>query len=113
MKLASKKFSEGLITGILPTYYGAPSSKDVKTTRSIASAFSSGSLMSNVSSATKKTFDRDDIEKLNQCLDGNLITNDPTSRLSRGVKSSRNSTAASVSSVKTLTSIHEKPWKPT
>lgn len=111
LKLASKKFPEGLITGVLPLSYGLSSAKDVKSTRSIASAISNGSVMSNLSSISKKTFDRYDIEKLNQYLDENLMPNDQTSRLSRA-KSSRNSTVGSVSSVKTLTSIHEKPWKP-
>ena len=64
-----------------------------------------------MSSASKKTFDRDDIEKLNHYLDENLMP-DPTSRLSRNTKSSRVSNAASTTSTKTLTSIHEKPWKP-
>jgi len=69
--LASKKFPEGLIVGVLPSSYGTLSIKDSKsTTRSVASAISNGSM-----------------------------------------KSSRQSTAASVSSVKTLTSIHEKPFR--
>lgn len=111
MKLASKKFPEGLITGILPASYGQSSSRDPKTNRSVVSAISNGSVMSNMSSATKKSFERDDIEKLNQYLDENLIPNE--SRQSRAGKSSRSTNAGSVSSVKTLTSIHEKPWKPT
>lgn len=109
LKLASKKFPEGLIVGVLPSSFGTPSVKDSKsTTRSVASAISNGSIMSNISSLSKKTFDRDDIEKLNSYLDNSLMPNE-RGRLT--AKSSRQSTAASVSSVKTLTSIHEKPFR--
>lgn len=89
--------------------------KDLKTNRSTLSAMSSVSNASNFSTATKKTFDRDDVEKLNHYLDENLMPNDPTSRLSRNNKSSRGSNisnATSIASTKTLSSIHEKPWKP-
>lgn len=110
--MASKKFPEGLIVGVLPSSYGTLSIKDSKsTTRSVASAISNGSMMSNISTLSKKTFDRDDIEKLNSYLDNSLMPNDQMSRMSRAAKSSRQSTAASVSSVKTLTSIHEKPFR--
>ena len=107
MKLASKKFPEGLITGILPASFA----KDAKTSRTINSAMSSATARSNMSSMTKKNFDREDVEKLNQYLEEILMPNDAASRLSRASKSSRLTTAASVSSVKTLASIHEKPFK--
>lgn len=110
MKLASKKFPEGLIVGELPAFYGNQNPKDIKTGRSVASAASNVSGLSTFSTASKKTFDRDDIEKLNKYLDDSLMANNTTSRMTKGAKSTI-STAASMSSVKTLQSIHEKPWK--
>ena len=114
MKLASKKFPEGLITGILPSSYVPP--KDQKSQRLANSAMSSVSSRTNYSagtSTTKKNFDRDDVENLNHYLDELLMP--PSNRLasSRGGSSTRasNVTAASNASVRTLTSIHEKPFK--
>jgi hypothetical protein len=83
----------------------------------MSSASSVTSNSSNISNVSKKTFDRDDIEKLNYYLDENLMANDSTSRYSRAStnKSSRSTTvsnANSVASNRTVASIHEKPWKP-
>lgn len=114
LKLAAKKFPEGLITGILPAHLSAPTPKDIKTGRSVASAMSSVSTLSNMSSATKKTFERDDIEKLNSFLDNELMPTNATSRFGRNTAAkSTISYAESSASNRTLTSIHEKPWKPT
>lgn len=108
LKLASKKFPEGLIAGVLPAHFSLPTPKDSKSSR----AMSSVSNTSYMSSASKKAFDREDIEKLNGYLENDLVTNNPTSRFSRNSKSSRISNAESSASNRTLTSIHEKPWKP-
>jgi centrosomal protein CEP41 len=117
LRLASKKFPDGLITGTLPAYFALPTPKDQKTGRSISSSVLNSSNASNITNrsyATKRTFDREDIEKLNQHLDENLMPSDSLSRMSRNTKSSRNSTISNVSlaSNKTATSIHDKPWKP-
>jgi hypothetical protein len=85
--------------------------KDPKTSRTISSAMTSVTSRSNASTITKKNFDRDDVEKLNQYLEESLMPNDACSRLSRNSKSGRGTTAYSVSSAKSLASIHEKPFK--
>jgi centrosomal protein CEP41 len=124
MKLASRKFPDGLITGHLPAYYSLPTAKDsnnralLNSNRSLSSSMSNMSNFSNNSTAqmavaaTKKnTFERDDIEKLSEQLEKNLMPHDMHSRMSN--RSSRVSNAGSVaSSTRTLNSIHEKPWKP-
>lgn len=130
LKLAFRKFPQGLITGQVPASFMVktpkPSGASSMTNRSVLSAFGGGDY-SNINNNNnnyplKRTFDHDDIEKLNSYLEESLLLNDATSRLSRATnKSSRMSavsngtattTNASVSSARTLTSIHEKPWKP-
>lgn len=124
LKLAFKKFPEGLITGIVPDFYSLPTPKPSDTRssgRALVSAMSNATNMSSMSTATKRTFDRDDVEKLSQYLDENLMPHDPATRLSRNTRtgmqtadqSSRYSTTGSTASIRsTLSSIHEKPWKP-
>ena len=117
LKLAYKRFPEGLIVGAVPVSFAAP--KTPGNQRNLISSASSeySTASSNISNVSKKTFDRDDIEKLNQYLDENLIGSETQSRYggSRAStqKSSRASQAASIASNRTITSIHEKPWKPT
>ena len=114
MKYASKKFPEGLITGVLPAIYAADKTKDAKTSRTNPSSFMNS--LPNLNKSLKNSFDKDDIEKLNHYMEESLMSSDLTSRLSRNTKTSRASVttkASSLASVKTLSSIHEKPWKPT
>ncbi|CAF0732433.1 unnamed protein product [Brachionus calyciflorus] len=114
LKLAIKKFPEGLVAGEIPPHL---LKTDPKSTTS-RSVMSSSSAMSNFSTASKKTFDREDIEKLNSYLENELIGPGTSSRYGSRVSnkdSSRISTiskADSMASNRTLTSIHEKPWKP-
>lgn len=115
MKLAAKKFPEGLITGQLPVWY--EKSKDSKSSRFANTGMSnltgrSGmSGMSGMSTATKKNFDREDVENLNYYLDEILMPASHRLASSRGSTRVSNATAASSQSVKTLTSIHERPFR--
>lgn len=106
LKLAVKKFPEGLVAGEIPAHLLKPDPK-ANTSRSVLSSVSA---MSNFSTASKKTFDRDDIEKLNGYLDNELLGPKTNSRY--GSRASKDSSRFSTVSNKTLTSIHEKPWKP-
>lgn len=113
LKLAVRKFPEGLVAGEIPAHLLKPDPK-VNTSRSVLSSVSG---MSNFSTASKRTFDRDDIEKLNGFLENELVGPKSNARYGSraGKESSRVSTiskADSIASNKTLTSIHEKPWKP-
>ena len=117
LKLAFKKFPEGLLTGQVPAFYSLPTPKpnDTRSGRALVSAMSSVSNASNMTSATKRTFDREDVEKLNQYLDENLMPHDQASRLrskNSTASSSRYTNTGSMTSVRSLNSIHEKPWKP-
>lgn len=124
LKLAFKKFPEGLITGQVPDFYSLPTPKpsSVASGRALVSAMSNATNMSSMSTATKRTFDRDDVEKLSQYLDENLMPHDAATRLStRNTRtmggadnqSSRYSTTGSMASIRSnVSSIHEKPWKP-
>lgn len=112
LKLAIKKFPEGLVAGEIPAHLLKSDTKS--TSRSVSGSMSA---MSSFSNASKKTFDRDDIEKLNSFLENEVLASSVSSRYgSRANKdSSRVSTiskADSMASNKTVTSIHEKPWKP-
>jgi centrosomal protein CEP41 len=109
LKYAAKKFPDGLIVGSLPSYISSATTKKQDMSSSNRTNRSDMSISSNISNTSKKTFDRDDIEKLNHYLDENLMP-DPSSRLSRNTKSSRVSNAASNASTKTVTSIHSKPF---
>jgi centrosomal protein CEP41 len=119
LKLAFKKFPEGLICGDIPAHLGLATGRSGTSRSQMKSSMSSAS--STYSNISKKTFDRYDVEKLNEFLDADLLGRNPNSRLT-GRKSHSCagsqaggpplSSAASVSSVRTLTSIHEKPWKP-
>ncbi|RMZ98237.1 centrosomal of 41 kDa, partial [Brachionus plicatilis] len=113
LKLAVKKFPQGLVAGEIPAHLLKPDPK-ANTSRSVLSSVSA---MSNFSTASKKTFDRDDIEKLNGYLENEILGPKTNSRYgSRASKDSSRisnvSKADSLASNKTLTSIHEKPWKP-
>ena len=110
MKFASKKFPEGLVAGILPKSYGQ---KDLKgrQTQSTMSLNTNRSNISNMSSASKKNFDRDDVENLNHYLDEILMPASNRLSSSRGSTRASNATNASLASQRTLTSIHEKPFK--
>ncbi len=110
MKLAAKKFPEGLITGVLPAFYAT---KDTKSMRSANSAMSSVSSRTNYSttSTIKKNFDREDFENLNHYLDEILMPTSNRLANSRGSTRASNITVASNATTRTLTSIHEKPFK--
>ena len=118
LKLAFKKFPEGLITGQVPDFYSLPTPKPstaAASGRALVSAMSNATNMSSMSTATKRTFDRDDVEKLSQYLDENLMPHDAATRLStrNNTQSSRYSTTGSMASIRSnASSIHEKPWKP-
>lgn len=109
MKLAAKKFPEGLITGILPAFYGQKESK-AQTQRSMHSAMSGMTNRTNMSTATKKNFEREDVESLNHYLDEILMPASNRLSSSRGSTRASNATVGSNASIKTLTSIHEKPF---
>lgn len=78
----------------------------------------SSAASSYMSGASKKTFDRDDIEKLSAQLNKNLLPIERYSRLASGGRAnsdagmSSKASVASVATQRTLASIHEQPWKP-
>lgn len=111
MKLAIKKFPEGLITGVLPASFNTKDSKSTRRMDSADSRLSYFSLGSNRSTLLKNNFDRDDVERLNFYLDEILMPS--ASRLASSRNSTRNSnvTTGSMTSVRTLNSIHEKPFR--
>lgn len=107
MKLAAKKFPEGLIAGELPAWYGEkPKTGTLQSSRFSQSAMTN---RTNMSTASKRNFDRSDVENLNYYLDEILMP--PSNRLANSRGSTRASNATQASSVRTLTSIHEKPFK--
>ena len=112
MKLASKKFPEGLIAGTLPSSFNAKDQKSTRRMDSAASTYSFNSMgLTNRPVDLKNSFDRDDVERLNFYLDEILM---PTaSRLASSRNSTRNSniTTGSMASVRTMNSIHEKPFR--
>jgi centrosomal protein CEP41 len=113
MKLAWKKFPEGLISGQLPDFYSLPTPKLAQsannTNRSTISSLSN-------STAYKKRFERDDIEKLNQYLEQSLMPHDQRYNSRMSLKSTRtnnnNDVVSVASSTRSVTSIHDKAWKP-
>lgn len=113
MKLASKRFPEGLTTGILPASYASkPEPKSQRIANSAMSSVTSRTNYTSGTNTTKKNFDRDDVENLNHYLDEILMP--ASNRLalsSRGSTRASNFSATSNASVKTLTSIHERPFK--
>ena len=141
MKLAWKKFPQGLVTGLVPSFYSLPTARaDGKQQpplplpsstaasgsmhqREAISSMSNASLASHASSLNKKRFERDDIEKLNQYLEGTLMPHEQrySSRMSTAGKSSRHAHScvdrsehggSVASTAKTVaTSIHEKAWR--
>jgi centrosomal protein CEP41 len=111
MKLASKKFPEGLITGILPQFYALPTPKENKSTRGSMTSMSNSSAFSNASDLNKKKFDKDDIERLNFYLEGSLMPHEQRFNSRMSSKSSRTmQDNVSVVSNKTMTST--TVWKP-
>jgi centrosomal protein CEP41 len=115
LKLAARKFPEGLITGTLPQQIKDANLKDIKAPKPKAQLAEIYGKLNGL--ANKTTFNSDDIEKLNSYLELVLLPNDPTSRLSRATKltnsnSSRTSSISNLSNISKATSIHSQPWKP-
>jgi len=115
LRLAVNKFPEGLITGTIPMSIVTANLKEQKASKRPSniqplSAYSSGP-------ATKKDFDHNDVEKLNQYLEQILLPNDAVSRLSRNsnssyISSSRSAAGSTMTNLSKATSLHSAPWKP-
>jgi centrosomal protein CEP41 len=120
LKLASKKFPDGLITGSLPASIASVNLKEMKILKlqkvNIGNPLSNYLIYQSGIPANKTSFEPSDIEKLEAYLDQNLIPDDAGSRLSRTTSTNSMSTRSNVPSsasttISNATSIQSKPWK--
>ncbi|XP_043944607.1 centrosomal protein of 41 kDa [Protopterus annectens] len=116
LKVLTQKFPEGFTTGSLPASCLQPSQ--------VASVRKLANLREPVQHAENKwRFTREDLDKIQQCLDEMLISSNSSSRLSTGrigstisaaatARSSQAPSSASSVSVRSQSSrVHSKPWK--
>nr|XP_006823488.1 PREDICTED: centrosomal protein of 41 kDa-like [Saccoglossus kowalevskii] len=104
LKVAAGKFPEGLVTGTIPLSCRPPpppSRGRKKQPQQIEQI-----------KACKTEFSNDDLEKLDQHLDENLIPQDTGSRLSRAsTRATSNASMSSINTSRSTSSIHSNPWK--
>ncbi|CAF0799211.1 unnamed protein product [Didymodactylos carnosus] len=126
LRYCARKFPEGLLTGSIPASWTKPQTPSIKIKRTqsidhnstMSAPGTSQSQRPNqgpyISLPQREHFTSDDIEKLTNELDLNLLPSDSGSRLSRAsTMASKQSSRSSIASQRSnVSSIHEKPWKP-